>query len=109
MIKHLGELEQTLMLAVLRLGEEAYGLKIRELVQRRTGRKVTHGAAYATLDRLVEKGHLQSELGEPTPGRGGRRRRYFRPTEQGLQALRASRAALLSLWSGLEDVLGETP
>jgi len=64
MSKPLGELEQTVLLAVLRLDEEAYGLRIRELLEDRTGRRVTHGAAYATLDRLVQKGYLHSWLGE---------------------------------------------
>lgn len=108
MAKALGELEQAILLTVLRLGDEAYGLMIRDQLERRTGRRVSHGASYATLDRLVSKGHLHSRLAESTPARGGRRKRYFRVTTAGVAALRASRAALLSLWSGLEDVLGET-
>lgn len=105
MKKFLGELEQAVLLAVLRLGEGAYGLTVRQELEACTARRVTHGAAYSTLDRLEEKGLLESWLGESTPGRGGRRKRYFRVTETGVEALRLSRSALINLWSGVEEVL----
>jgi DNA-binding PadR family transcriptional regulator len=104
--KYLGEFEQTILLAVLRVGEGAYGASIRREVEACTGRAVSHGAAYVTLDRLEEKGLLQSELGESAAGRGGRRKRLFRVTGSGVAALKASRGALEKLWSGVEE-LGE--
>jgi PadR family transcriptional regulator PadR len=105
--KFLGEFEQMVLLAVLRLQDGAYGLSIRKELEAKTGRKVSHGASYVTLDRMEAKGLLDSTLGEPAKGRGGRAKRYFRVTPEGLQALRASRTALQSLWSGLEEVLEE--
>lgn len=104
----LGEFEQMVLLAILQLKDGAYGKAIREELQSRANRSVTHGASYVTLDRMVSKGLLESELRQPDPERGGRARRYFRVTPDGLEALRESRAALLNLWDGLEEVLEET-
>ncbi len=102
--KYLGEFEQTILLAVMRVGEGAYGASIRREVEACTGRSVSHGAAYITLDRLEEKGLLESELGVATAGRGGRRKRLFRVTTDGIAALKASRAALENLWNGVEEL-----
>ena len=102
--KYLGEFEQTILLAVLRVGDDAYGAAIRRELEACTGRKASHGAAYVTLDRLEEKGLLASELGESAAGRGGRRKRLFRVTDAGIEALRASRAALEQLWSGVDEI-----
>ena len=99
---HLGEFEQIVLLAVLRLGEDAYGVPIREDIERRTGRSLTVGALYRTLDRLESKGYLSSSFGEPTAERGGRSRRYFRVRPIGLRTLRASRDALAAMWEGLD-------
>jgi len=107
-IRYLGEFEQAILLAVLRLGHGAYGLAIRTEIEACAGRQVTHGAAYSTLDRLEDKALLRSWLGESTPGRGGRRKRHFEVTVTGLEALRSSRAALMSLWSGVEEILEES-
>ena len=106
--KYLGEFEQMVLLAILHLEDGAYGRAIREELQERANRTVTHGAAYVTLDRMVAKGLLESELREPDEGRGGRAKRYFTVTSEGLQALRESRTALQNLWNGLEEVLEET-
>ena len=106
--KYLGEFEQMVLLAILHLGDAAYGLSIRRELERRTGRQVTHGAAYITLDRLEKKGLLSSALGDPTPGRGGRAKRYFQVTPVGVAALRESRKALQSLWGGLETILEDS-
>ncbi len=106
--KFLGEFEQMVLLAILHLGDEAYGRAIRRELEDRASRTVTHGASYITLDRMVSKGLLESELREPDPGRGGRARRYFRVTPSGLSALKESRAALQNLWKGLEAILEET-
>ncbi len=74
---HLGELEQMVLLAVLRLAEDdAYGSRVRDELQTKADRGVARGALYVTLDRLVEKGMLDTRVGDPTPGRGGRPRRY---------------------------------
>jgi len=100
--EHLGEFEQIVLLAVLRLGEDAYGVPIRSEIERRTGRSLTVGALYRTLDRLENKGYLNSWFSNPTPERGGRSRRYFRVRPLGLRTLRASRDALAAMWEGLE-------
>lgn len=102
---HLGEFEQVVLLAILRLGDEAYAIPIREEIEERTGRTVARGALYTVLDRLETKGCLRSMMSEPLPERGGRSRRYYRVTAQGMASLRSARAALLSLWSGLESRL----
>jgi len=106
----LGEFEQTVLLATLHRADSAgtpYGASILEELQERTGRRVSRGALYVTLDRLEAKGLVRSRLEGPTPARGGRRRRYVEVTRAGLRALSASRATLLSLWQGLEDRLQE--
>jgi PadR family transcriptional regulator len=100
--EHLGELEQIVLLAVLRLGEDAYGVPIRIEIERRTGRALTVGALYRTLDRLEAKGYVTSSFSDPTPERGGRSRRYFKLRPLGLRTLRASRDALAAMWDGLE-------
>jgi DNA-binding PadR family transcriptional regulator len=101
---YLGELEQIVLLAVLRLGDEAYGVPILEQIERQTGRKVARGALYTALDRLEAKGCLRSRVGDPLPERGGRARRYFTVTPAAVRALKASRLALLRLWKGLESL-----
>ena len=106
--KYLGEFEQMVLLAILHLSDGAYGLAIRRELEKRTGRTVSHGAAYITLDRLEKKGLLLSQLGDPTPGRGGRAKRYFHVTPVGVSALRESRRALQSLWGGLDAVLEDS-
>ena len=106
--KFLGEFEQMMLLAILHLGDGAYGRAIREELERRADREVTHGAAYITLDRMVAKGLLESELREPSSERRGRAKRYFRVTTAGIEMLRESRATLQNLWRGLEAVLEET-
>ena len=100
--EHLGEFEQIVLLAVLRLGEDAYGVPIRSEIERRTGRSLTVGALYRTLDRLENKGYVNSWFSDPTPERGGRSKRYFSVRPLGLRTLRASRDALSAMWEGLE-------
>ena len=103
--EHLGEFEQIVLLAVLRLGENAYGVPIRADIESRTGRSLTVGALYRTLDRLEAKGYLTSSFGDPSPERGGRSRRYFRVKPSGLRTLRASRDALAAMWDGLDPLV----
>src|ERR1700736_5726459 len=102
---HLGELEQQLLLIVLRLGDEAYANPIGETLAATAGRRVARGALYTALERLEQKGCLRSSLGDPLSERGGRARRYFTVTASGLRALRQVRRALLGLWDGLESKL----
>jgi PadR family transcriptional regulator PadR len=98
----LGEFEQIVLLAVLRLGDHAYGVPIRQEIEKRTGRSLTVGALYRTFDRLEEKGFVRSSFSDPTPERGGRSRRYFTVAPLGLRALRESRDALAAMWEGLD-------
>ena len=97
----LGEFELLVLLAVLRLNDEAYAVPVREEIEARTGRAVARGAVYMTLDRLEKKGLLLSTLSEPVAERGGRARRCYTVTRPAMTALRASRRSLLNLWSGL--------
>jgi PadR family transcriptional regulator, regulatory protein PadR len=102
---HLGEFEQLALLAVMRLGDEAYGARIQEELDATADRSAAISSIYITLTRLEEKGLVSSAMGEPTDERGGRPRRYFRVEPAGLEALREARERLLSMWSGLEAEL----
>jgi DNA-binding PadR family transcriptional regulator len=105
----LGEFEQMVMLAILQLDEAAYTVPIRNEIAARAGRSVSRGALYTTLERLEQKGGLASELGDPTPIRGGRPKRFWRVTREGLELLRRSRGAMKELSRGLDAVLEEAP
>lgn len=98
---YLGELEQIVLLAVLRLGDEAYAVPILEQIEQQTGRRIARGALYTALERLENKGCLRSRVGQPLPERGGRARRYFTVTPSAVSALKQSRLALMRLWNGL--------
>ena len=100
-----GELEQLLLLAVLRLGPEAHGPALRTELRERAGRRVGPGTLYPTLERLERKGLLCSELGDPTPERGGRAKRYFTLTPAGIEAARTAWQGIRGLAVGLEDIL----
>jgi DNA-binding PadR family transcriptional regulator len=104
--EYLGELEQQILLVVLRLGDEAYANPIGQVLASAAGRQIARGALYTALERLETKGFVRSTMGEPLPERGGRARRYFTVTAAGLRALRHSRHVLLGLWDGLESKLG---
>lgn len=103
----IGEFEQMVLLAVLQTHEDAYGVTVHEELQQHTSRPVARGAVYMTLDRLEKKGLLTSTLSEPTAERGGRAKRCYRVTRTAVAALKASRRTLLSLWDGLDPVLGK--
>jgi PadR family transcriptional regulator len=105
--RYLGELEQMVLLAVLRLDDGAYGSTVLDEIEGRTGRELSRGGLYVTLDRLVEKGLLDARMGEPSPERGGRPPRLVTVTGDGLAELRKSRRAFASLSQGLEAVLEE--
>ena len=102
------EFEYAVLLAVLHLGEDAYAVPVREFIESRTGRPVARGALYTALERLEAKACLRSRMGDPTPERGGRARRYFALTPLGLRTLRATHTALTRLSEGLEAVLEES-
>ena len=102
----LGEFEQVVLLAIMRLGDEAYAVSIRDEIARCTGRDVSRGSIYITLDRLETKGYLKSRLADPTPERGGRAKRYYALRPRAVEALKESRRALVALWRGLETALG---
>ena len=103
---HFGEWELLVLLAVMRLGDDAYGVPICREIERQTGREVAVGSVYATLERLAEKGFVSSRLGDPTAERGGRARRYFRVTAGGIREIRETRRVLTRLWSDLPALEG---
>ena len=96
-----GEFEQVVLLAVVHLGDEAYGASIRREIEARGGRAVTIGATYATLDRLVDKGYLKTREADSTD-RGGQPRRFFAITASGVTALEEARALQARMWRGVD-------
>ena len=104
----LGSLEHIVLLAVLRLGDDAYGMTVRREIEERTGRDLSIGAVYATLERLEAKGYVSSFVGEPTSERGGRAKRHFRIEADGQQALRTSQDAIRQMSAGLKRRWGTT-
>src|ERR1700745_1519218 len=101
----LGELEQLILLAVLRLEEDTYGVMIVKELAKRTGRNISRPSVYLTLGRMEEKGLLRSRMGDPTPERGGRAKRVYVVTATAMALLRESRRAYLNLCNGLEPLL----
>lgn len=106
--EYLGNLELMVMLTLIRLGENAYGVSISREIEEISGREVALGSLYATLERLEEKGLVRSEIGEPTPERGGRAKRYFRATAKGLRSVQQTQRVLDSLSHGLPQLEGRT-
>jgi DNA-binding PadR family transcriptional regulator len=104
---YLGEFELMILLAVLHLGDEAYGVPISRELERHRGREVSVGSVYAALERLESKGLIVSSLGDPTPERGGKAKRYFRVTKEGLRQVRETRRVLSKLWQQLPELKGE--
>ena len=101
----LGALELTILLAVARLGDDAYGLAIRRDISTRTGRDYSVGAVYTTLERLEAKGLVTSRTTSPTPVRGGRSRRHFKTTAAGNRAIRQAERVAKSVWAGIGSTL----
>lgn len=99
---YLGEFEQLVILALLRLGNEGYGMTVRRELEHTTGRKVTIGSVYGTLERLEEKGFVSSWHGDPDPVRGGRARRYFQVEAAGERALAHTRTMMNRMWKGVK-------
>ena len=98
----LGEFEQITLLAVARLREDAYGVAIRREIEERSDRPVAMGSVYAALDRMERKGYVRSNVGEPTPERGGRAKRFYELNPAGFKALVDARDTLDRLWENLE-------
>lgn len=103
----LGEFEQIVMLALLRLGADAYGAAVCAEIEKRSGREVSVSAVHTTLERLEQKGMLRSRVGEPTPQRGGKRKRHYEVAAPGLRAVQSSYRSLRNMADGLEKLLGE--
>jgi PadR family transcriptional regulator, regulatory protein PadR len=101
---YLTDFELMILLAVLRLGDEAYGVPIAREIETTGGRGVVIAAVYAALDRLEANGLVASTIGDPTPARGGRAKRFFRVTAAGLKAVRQTQRALTRLWSGIPQL-----
>jgi PadR family transcriptional regulator len=97
----LGHFELLVLLALIRLGDEAYGVPIADAIAQSTGKRVILASVYNTLERLEEKGFVTSTVGQPTPARGGRAKRYFSITTAGLREVRAAKKALTVLWRGI--------
>lgn len=103
---YLGEFEQIVLLALLRLGENAYGMAIRREIEERANRATSLGAVYTTLERLEDKGFVSSSLGEATPERGGKPKRFFKIKASGASALRRTLEAQALMVRGLKPLLG---
>jgi PadR family transcriptional regulator, regulatory protein PadR len=101
---YFGEFELMVMLALMRIGENAYGVPICREIEQYGRREVVVGSVYATLERFEEKGFVSSELGEPTAERGGRAKKYFHVTSKGLREVRDTQRALMDLWDGLPEL-----
>jgi PadR family transcriptional regulator PadR len=101
---YLGEFEIMLLLAVIHLGEEAYGVPISRELEAYRGRDVAVGSVYAALERLETKGLVASSLGDPTPERGGKAKRYFRITKEGLRQVHETRRVLTKLWRTIPEL-----
>ncbi len=102
----LGGFELLVLLALIRIGDEAYGVPISEAIEESSGKEVAMGSVYITLERLEQKGFVSSRLGEPTAERGGRAKTYFRITAKGLREVRQARRTLMNLWQGVPQLQG---
>jgi PadR family transcriptional regulator, regulatory protein PadR len=103
----LTEFELMILLAILRVGENAYGVPVAREIETTAGRTVMLGAVYTALDRLEGKGLVASAVGEPTPERGGRAKRFFTVTTKGLRAVRDAQRAFTALWSDIPRLKGK--
>ena len=104
---YLGEFEHMVLLSILRLGDDAYGMSVRKELDAAAGREVARSTVYITLERLTRKGYLAARMDDPSQTRGGKPKRYFSLTAAGREALRTSGRALMNLWDGYEELLEE--
>jgi PadR family transcriptional regulator, regulatory protein PadR len=102
----LGGFELLVLLALIKLGDGAYGVPISDAIEESSGREVAIGSVYITLDRLQTKGFVTSRIGEPTAERGGRAKTYFKITAAGLREVRQARRTLMNLWGGVRQLEG---
>jgi DNA-binding PadR family transcriptional regulator len=102
----LTDFELMILLAVLRIGEGVYGVPIAHEIERTGGRRVMLGAVYAALERLERNGFVASKLGDPSPERGGRAKRFYRITPRGLRAVKDTQRALVALWTDVPQLDG---
>jgi DNA-binding PadR family transcriptional regulator len=102
----IGGFELLVLVALVRLGDDAYGVPIAEAIEESSGRDVAMGSVYVTLERLERKGLVSTRLGEPTPERGGRAKTYFRITGKGLRETRQAQRTLIRLWRGVPRLEG---
>jgi PadR family transcriptional regulator PadR len=98
-IRPLGEFERAVLLAILRLEGEAYGVAIRDEIEKRLHRSISFGAVYTTLDRLLEKRLVSTYTGDPTPARGGRAKKFFKVEARGMESLEHARKASEAIWN----------
>lgn len=98
---YLGEFEEVVLLAVVRLNDTAYGVSLRRLIEEETGRSTSIGSVYTTLERLEQKGYISSRQGESTPERGGRAKRYYKIESPGIRALNETRTMRAKMWAGI--------
>jgi PadR family transcriptional regulator, regulatory protein PadR len=102
----LTDFELMILLATMRSEDDAYGVVIAREIERTGGRSVVLGAVYAALDRLARNGFVASEVGNPTPERGGRAKRFFRVTPRGIAAVKDTQRALVALWTDVPQLKG---
>ena len=100
----LTDFELMILLAILRIGKSAYGVPIASEIEKTGGRRVVVAAVYAALERLENHGLVSSTIGEPTPERGGRAKRFFEVTPQGVRAVKETQRALVALWEGVPQL-----
>jgi PadR family transcriptional regulator PadR len=105
---YLRDFELMILLVVLRLGDDTYGVPIAREIKVHGRREVSLANVYATLERLQEKGYVSSKLADPTPERGGRAKRYFSVTAQGLKKVRETQRILVRLWRGVSELQGDS-
>ena len=104
--EYLGNFELMVLLTLIRLGENAYGVPISKELEEQSGREIAVGSVYAALERLEQKGFVSSQLGEATAERGGRAKRYFHVTATGLREVHETQRTLMKLWQGLPTLRG---
>lgn len=105
-MNRLGTFEHLLLLALVRLGDDAHGVPIRDEIETRTGRSASPGAIYTALARLEQRGLVRSRLGDPTPERGGKRKRQYRLTARGAEAIAHAHSAITQMAHGFKPKLG---
>jgi PadR family transcriptional regulator, regulatory protein PadR len=103
---NISHFEMMILLALIRLGDDAYGVPITKELEGRSGRQVSVASVYVALERLSAKGFVVSDLGEPTPERGGRAKRFFRITAKGMREVRNTRRVLMNFWESLPGFKG---